>query len=112
MSIFSLATSDRTNVFVSFSAKGATFIGSLGQRPRTKCDHKKEAPALKARLNPVGDFSIPNWPWRAVRTDYVKTERALNLASRIEHAPSPQSSPRKRGEAGEGPLCPVARNCE
>jgi len=27
-------------------------------------------------------------------------------------APSPQSSPRKRGEAGEGPLCPVARNCE
>src|SRR5262245_35580863 len=36
-----------------FSAKGAAFIGSLGQRPRTKCNHKKELPALKARFTSV-----------------------------------------------------------
>jgi Transposase IS200 like len=31
----------------------AQFIGSLGQRPRTKGNHKKELPALKARFTSI-----------------------------------------------------------
>ena len=49
--------------------------------------------ALKVRVSSVCSFPIPY----ALVT--LQTELALNLASRIEHAPSPQSSPRKRGEA-------------
>jgi hypothetical protein len=41
------------------SAK-ALFHLSLGQRPRNPIAHIQKA--LKARLNPVGDFSIPNIP--------------------------------------------------
>jgi hypothetical protein len=74
------------------SAKGWQFNASLGQRPRIHGTQRK-APALKARASSVCIFRIPY----ALVT--LQTERALNLASRIEHAPSPQSSPRKRGEA-------------
>ena len=49
--------------------------------------------ALKAQVSSVCSFPIPD----ALVT--LQTERALDFASRIEHAPSPQSSPRKRGEA-------------
>jgi hypothetical protein len=94
-----------------FSAKGAVFTISPGYRPRT--NGTPEPPGLKARFT-SGAFSCPHC--HTVLTDEARgssvcsfripyalvtlqTGRALNFASRIEHAPSPQSSPRKRGEA-------------
>jgi hypothetical protein len=61
--------------------------------------------ALKARVSSVCRFPIPYAPVT------LQTERALNLASRIEHAPSPQSSPRKRGEAERIAYVPSKNSC-
>jgi len=62
-----------------------------GSAPGTRLPTDNQA--LKARVSSVRSFPFPY----ALVT--LQTERALNLASRIEQAPSPQSSPRKRGEA-------------
>ncbi len=65
---------------------------TLGQRaPGIRLPTDKQA--LKAWVSSACSFPIPY----ALVT--LQTERALDFASRIEHAPSPQSSPRKRGEA-------------
>ena len=65
---------------------------TLGHRPRN-LDRPKITKRSKPRMISVCSFPIPYAPVT------LQTERALNLAPRIEHTPSPQSSPRKRGEA-------------